>query len=111
MNYNNKKFRPVSNTENGEISEQTIFHYKQQGNILTCDYSGGQILKGHLMATVDEDGHIDMRYHQINSKGELMTGTCSSTPEVMPNGKIRLIEDWQWTSGDYSKGHSILEEI
>ncbi len=111
MNYNNKKFQPVSNTENSEISEQTIFHYKQQGNILTCDYSGGQILKGHLIATVDEDGCIDMRYHQINSKGELMTGTCNSTPEVMPNGKIRLFEDWQWTSGDYSKGHSILEEI
>ena len=106
-----KKFQPVSNTENSEISEQTIFHYKQQGNILTCDYSGGQILKGHLIATVDEDGCIDMRYHQINSKGELMTGTCNSTPEVMPNGKIRLFEDWQWTSGDYSKGHSILEEI
>jgi len=29
MNYNDKKFRPIINTENGEIYEQTIFHYKQ----------------------------------------------------------------------------------
>jgi hypothetical protein len=29
----------------------------------------------------------------------------------MENGKIRLYEEWQWTSGDQSKGSSILEEI
>ncbi len=111
MNYNNKKFRPIQNTENAETSEETIFHYKQQGSILTCTYSGGQITKGQLIARVDELGNIDMRYHQINNKGELMTGICQSTPEIMPNGKIRLLEDWQWTSGNHSKGTSILEEI
>lgn len=29
MNYNDKNFRTLSNTPNGEISELTIFHYKQ----------------------------------------------------------------------------------
>ena len=52
-----------------------------------------------------------MRYHQVNHKGELMTGICSSKPEVCSNGKIRLYEDWKWTSGDKSTGKSILEEI
>jgi len=40
-----------------------------------------------------------------------MTGTCFSKPEIMDNGKIRLHETWKWTSGDKSKGNSILEEI
>ena len=40
-----------------------------------------------------------------------MTGTCFSKPENMENGKIRLYEAWEWTSGDKSKGNSILEEI
>ncbi|MCO6476995.1 MAG: hypothetical protein J5I94_10270 [Phaeodactylibacter sp.] len=111
MNYNNKKFRPISNTENGETSEQTIFHYKQTGNILACEYSGGKIVKGHLIGLVDELGAIDMRYHQVNEKGELMTGVCRSEPELLPNGKIRLHENWQWTSGDLSKGYSVLEEL
>jgi len=111
MNYNNKKFKPIRNTDNGETSEETIFHYQQQGDVLTCEYSGGQIIKGQLIAKVDEAGNIDMRYHQVNKKGELMTGICNSKPEVMSNGKIRLIENWQWTSGDNSIGHSILEEI
>ncbi|WP_375561645.1 n-acetylglutamate synthase [Bernardetia sp. OM2101] len=111
MNYNNKKFRPVSNTENGETSSETIFEYKQEGNILTSNYSGGKIIQGHLIGLVDENGNIDMRYHQVNEKGELMTGICNSTPEMLENGKIRLHEQWQWTSGDNSKGNSTLEEI
>ena len=111
MNYHNKKFKPVSNSDNGEVTEDTIFHYHQEGNILTSTYSGGQIKQGHLIALVDEQGNIDMRYHQVNTQGELMTGVCQSKPETLPNGKIRLHETWQWTSGDGSSGSSILEEI
>ena len=111
MNYNDKKFRPVSNTPNGEISEQTIFHYKQNDNILFCEYFGESIIKGHLIGIVDKDGNIDMRYHKVNTNGQIMTGVCNSTPEILKNGKIRLHENWQWTSGDNSKGKSIIEEI
>ncbi len=110
INYNNKIFRPISNTENGETSNETVFQYKQVGDILTSEYSGGKIIKGHLIGLVDENGNIDMRYHQVNDKGELMTGICKSTPELLANGKIRLHEEWEWTSGDKSKGTSIIEE-
>ena len=111
MNYNNKSFRTVSNSENGETSSATIFTYKQEGNILSATYKGGEIIAGHLIGLVDKDGNIEMSYHQINIKGELLTGKCRSTPEIMQNGKIRLHEKWQWTSGDCSKGESIIEEI
>jgi len=111
INYHNKKFRPLSNSENGETSAETLFHYQQSGNVLTSAYSGGQILYGHLIALVDENGVIDMRYHQVNTKGELMTGFCQSTPEILPDGRILLHEKWQWTSGDCSEGSSILEEM
>lgn len=111
MNYEGKSFRPISNTENGETSAETIFHYRQAGNLLTCEYSGGKIAKGQLIGLVSETGEIDIRYHQVNSHGEIMTGICKSIPEVMENGKIRLHESWQWTSGDRSMGNSVLEEI
>lgn len=110
INYHNKKFQPISNTANGETSAQTIFHYQQEGNILTANYQGGAIVKGHLIGLVDEQGNINMRYHQVNAQGELMTGQCFSRPEVLENGKIRLHESWQWTSGDGSKGESVIEE-
>jgi hypothetical protein len=111
INYHNRTFRPVSNTENGETSEETFFEYRQTGHILTSTYSGGQIERGHLIGLVDEEGRIDMRYHQINTRGELMTGICRSTPELLPDGRIRLHEEWEWTSGDRSKGRSVLEEV
>ena len=111
INYQNKKFQILSSSENGEISNSMVFHYKQEGNILSSSYTDTSILKGHLLGTVEEDGTIQMKYHQINSKGELMTGECTSTPEILENGKIRLHEKWKWTSGDFSEGSSTLEEI
>lgn len=111
INYNNKKFRPISNTENGETSNETLFHYKQVDNILTAEYAGGKIRYGHLIGLVDKAGNIKMRYHQVNDKDELMTGICISKPEILANGKIRLHENWEWTSGDLSKGTSIIEEL
>ncbi|MCH5600896.1 hypothetical protein [Niabella ginsengisoli] len=101
----------MSNTENGETSSNTIFKYSQNGNILTAIYSGGKIKSGHLIGLVNEKGEIDMRYHQVNEEGILMTGICHSIPEILPNGKIRLNETWQWTSGDLSKGESVIEEV
>lgn len=110
INYHNKVFKPLHNSENGETSAETIFIYKQSGNILTSTYSGGKIVSGHLIGLVNDDGSIDMHYHQINTSNVIMTGVCKSKPEILNNGKIRLRESWQWTSGDLSKGESVIEE-
>ncbi|MBS1795250.1 MAG: n-acetylglutamate synthase [Acidobacteria bacterium] len=110
IDYNGKTFRPVGSTENGETSAATVFHYKQDGAILTAEYAGGKIRLGHLLGLVDDAGNIEMHYHQINERGEMMTGVCRSVPEILPNGKIRLHESWTWTSGDRSSGRSTLEE-
>ena len=45
INYNSKSFRPISNSANGETSNETVFLYKQVGNILTSEYLGGKIIK------------------------------------------------------------------
>ena len=111
INYNNKNFKLVANSDNGETSSETIFCYQQVQNILTSEYSGGEIKKGHLIGLVSKNGAIEMHYHHINIKDEFKTGICHSTPEFLPNGKIRLHEKWQWTSGDKSFGNSILEEL
>lgn len=109
--YNNKIFKPASNSSNGEVDNTTRFHYHQDGSIVWAEYSGGSIKKGSLIATVKEDGSLDMRYHHVNLDGQLMTGKCVSTPETMEDGRLRLKETWQWTSGDGSTGESVLEEV
>ena len=60
-----------------------MFHCEQSGNVLTFNYSGGNVIKGHLIGVVDAEGTIDMRYHQVNAKEYLMTGICQSKPEIM----------------------------
>ncbi|MGJ1442672.1 n-acetylglutamate synthase [Sphingobacterium siyangense] len=111
MNYNNRLFRDANNSNNGDTSSETAFHYKQEGNVLISIYSGGSIVSGHLIGLVDSNGNIDMRYHHINSDGDIMTGFCKSTPEILEDGRIRLHEEWKWTSGDQSSGKSTIEEI
>lgn len=111
INYNNKKFRPVRNSESGESSSHTLFRYKQEGKIIYSNYEGGDIVTGHLLGLVSDNGEIHFSYHQINIAGELRTGSCHSIPELLKDGRIRLYETWTWTNGDKSHGKSVLEEV
>ncbi len=111
INLNNKKFSSVDTSDNGEVSGATMFSYYQEGDVVWADYSGGSIKKGHLIATMNGTGKLDMRYHHVNVQGKLMTGECISTPEILPDGRIRFYESWRWTSGDLSAGESIVEEV
>lgn len=111
IHYDGRTFRSVQNTDNGDVSGETIFNYYQRGHIVWADYAGGTIVQGSLIATVDENGQLNMRYHHINISNELMTGKCRSIPELLANGKLRLHEEWQWTCKDGSTGRSVVEEI
>ncbi len=111
LNYDGRVFRAVSNSENGETSNETVFKYRQTGHVLTASYAGGRIQTGHLLGVVDSEGLIELRYHQVSDRGELMTGRCTSTPELLSDGRVRLHENWQWTSGDQSSGRSVIEEV
>ena len=111
IDYNDKRFRSVTNSATGEVGGDTVFYYHQSDNIVTAEFSGGEIVSGHLIAVCHGGGQLDMRYYHVNSRGELMTGVCRSTPEMLDDGRIRLHETWQWTSGNMSAGTSVLEEI
>ena len=111
ISFDNKKFKSIENSESGEVSSETIFHYGQKGNVIWATYGGGSILLGNIIGQVDKDGKIDMRYQHVSIDGTFKTGKCISIPEILPNKKIRLHEEWEWTSGQTGKGKSIIEEI
>lgn len=111
IHYDGRRFRPLSNSQTGEVGADTLFEYHQKGDVVWATYEGGAIRFGTLIATVDETGALDMRYHHVNAAGELMTGRCRSIPELLPDGRLRLHERWQWTSGDESSGESVIEEV
>ena len=111
VGYGGRRFRSVENSETGEVGPETVFSYSQDGDVVSATYGGGGVRSGVLIATVDNEGNLDARYAHVNAAGGLMTGQCRTTPEVLPDGRLRLHEEWRWTSGDGSSGRSVVEEI
>lgn len=111
INYDGRTFVSVENTSNGEVSSLTRFEYKQEGSILNATYSGGDIVKGLLLGFVREDGSLEFNYTHINKNNEIRSGTCFSTPTILPDGRVRLHEKWKWTDKDQSEGESVVEEL
>ncbi len=111
FNLEGKIFASIDNSGNSEIGEETIFLYHQDGNIAWAEYEGGSILKGHLIANILNDSKLDMRYHHITVRGELCFGKCISTPEILPDGRLKFKEQWQLLSGDNLSGYSEIIEV
>lgn len=111
INYNDRSFTAKMNSENGEVSNKTIFDYHQRNNVLWAEYFGGDIINGNIIGTVSENGELDFYYHHININNELRVGKCHSIPHIINDQFIELHESWQWLNGDLSKGESILIEI
>ena len=39
--------------------------------MIWADYSGGKIIKGHLLGTVSENGELDFYYQHINKQYQM----------------------------------------
>ena len=90
INYDNKTFASVQNSETGDVDTETVFHYHQKDNLVWAEYTGGEIVFGSLIAKVTNDDLLEMRYQHLNAQGELMTGKCFSTPEILADGRMPL---------------------
>lgn len=101
-------FTAVENAESGEVSDETVFSYHQKDNVIWAEYTGGSIVKGFLIGTMDEDRNLHFTYQHINTAGEQKAGSCDSEPRE-ENGRLRFYEKWKWTTG--GEGTSVIEEI
>lgn len=88
-------FRPVNNSETGEVGDETLFRCHQNCDFVCAENAGGQIVLGTLIAKVLGGDSLDLRYQHVNAKGELMMGLCRSTPELLHDGRPRLYEKWR----------------
>jgi putative NADPH-quinone reductase len=101
-------FTVVDNSATGEVSDKTIFSYHQKGNVIWAEYSGGSIVKGFLLGTMDDNHTLHFDYRHINKSGDSKSGSCVSSPMV-ENGKLRFYEKWKWDGGE--EGTSVIEEV
>ena len=111
LNLNKKTFKALSNSDNGEVGEDTLFYYSQNEALIWADYSGGKVVKGHLIGKQLQNGEFDFVYHHINNHGQIKIGKCISKATLLNDGRIKLFEKWQWLCDDMSSGTSELVEV
>ena len=104
-----RRFRGATMSSEGEASAATVFDYHQEGDLVWARYEGGAVRLGFLVGTRLGD-RLEFRYSQLNEEGETSSGRCSTQVVVLPDGRLRLEEDWAWESKGGS-GTSAVEEI
>jgi hypothetical protein len=109
--YDGRRFTPAD----GEAgADRPVALWQQDGATVTARFSGGHVLAGFLLGSVSADGVVDATYGQLLTDvvtGELIVqaGRCRTSPEVLPDGRLRMREEWHRTDG--SSGISHLEEV
>lgn len=95
INFNNKIFSLVQNSANGTATSNTIFEYKQTGNLVTADYSGGGVKYGKIIAKLENDT-LHMLYQCMTNEDLLKAGKATAKVSLNPQSKIRLTLKWEW---------------
>ncbi|MFC6769321.1 hypothetical protein [Natrinema soli] len=109
ISFDGRTLAGVANDEDGEVGADTVFHFEQAGERIYANYSGGDIVDGHLVGTFDGE-QWDIRYTQINTDNETATGHSVGDVELLNDGRIRVEDEWEWESKS-GTGESIHEEI
>lgn len=105
IDFNNKTFSLLENSEKGTVNSDTVFTYKQKGNLVTADYSGGTIVYGKIIACL-KDMELDMLYQCLTTSNELKAGKAIAVISFSENGKLKLRLNWQWLGDKNEKGIS-----
>ncbi len=107
---NNIKMKVIQTAKNGVVNSDTIFHFKQNGNFVSANYSGGQIKQGHLVGQLI-DNILSFGYCQFRISGEIDNGKSNCVLSVT-DGKIKLEEKFEMnTEETLEKGINIFKEI
>lgn len=92
INLNERIFGLRANSETGEASTETLFYYKQEGDLVTAEYYGGSIKYGKIIAKFAYEENLEMLYQCITVEGELKAGRAEATVSLNSDNKspIRL---------------------
>ena len=110
MTLDQRKFVTTDN-EHGLSSNETIFHYYQNGDVITGTYKGGAIVEGFIVGKQTGEFTIELLFQCITNERELKVGASKGIISESSSGKLKLNFDWNWLNGDLSGGKSQYMEI
>jgi hypothetical protein len=108
FNYNGKRFR---STTAGPDGDSPVALYRQDGDLVWAEFAGHDVRRGLLAGTCAPDGTLTFAYCMVLNSGEVISGRCASTPQLLDDGRIRLHEKWERYGPHTASGISYLEEV
>lgn len=106
IDYDGRRFRPV-----GHGPDAPTATYRQSGDLLWAEFSGGHARRGSLTGLCAPDGSLRFAYTMVLDGGEVISGQCVSTPELLDDGRILLHEKWERFGDHAAAGTSQIEEV
>ncbi len=106
MNLAGTTFRAVSNSKNGSLNTETEMRFTSDDGIIIGTYSGGTIVAGHVLGKRLDESEVEMLYHGATTGGEVQAGKAHARFALDEASQMRMYLDWQWLTGDQSKGQS-----
>jgi hypothetical protein len=111
VDYDGRSFRSRAGETAGPDGDGPVGHYRQHGDVVWAQFSGGAVLRGSLAGTCAPDGTLTLAYCQVLIDGQVVAGRCTTTPRVLDDGRLRLREQWQRFDDAGSAGVSYIEEL
>lgn len=108
INLNGVKMTVIETAQNGVVNQDTLFSFSQENDLAFANYSGGKIRKGFLVGNVTQST-LEFTYCQVQHDDTLDHGK-SVAELVIHQGKIRLVEHFEWGSRPGEKGTNTFEE-
>lgn len=106
MNLAGTIFRAVSNSKHGSINTETEMHFTADEEFVIGNYGGGTVIAGHVIAKHMGDSEIEMLYHSASASGAIQAGKAHGRFALDEDGRMHMYLDWQWLTGDGSRGQS-----
>ncbi len=100
----------ISTAETGVVNEDTIFHFTQHDEHVEASYSGGQIVKGFLVGIM-KGQELAFTYCQLQKDQQLDNGVSQAELRMDSDGKILLVEHFEWKSRPGEKGTNTFRQI
>ncbi|GAA3100431.1 hypothetical protein [Streptosporangium carneum] len=107
---NDRRFVMVSSTASAvDPDGPTEFAYRESGGIIWGDYTGDTVVHGRFLGTRDAD-RIELTYVHLLKNGDRAGGQSTSRIETLPDGRLRLVEEFQF-AGDDRVHVSVCSEV
>jgi hypothetical protein len=91
------------------VNASTVFTFEQRGNVVSARYRGGEVVDGYLIGHL-EGWLLHFRYVQADRSGRLDSGVSEGVLDRLADGRLRLIEHYQWLTRP-ERGTNTFEEI